>query len=255
MNRIILSALIAIGFHIALMILIPSVIKKNNAILPPQIKSVMVTLSYRQPVIEKEIHSTKQIEKIIAKPEPKPKPKQTIAFTPKKKTRPVLKKKNLVPPPKKVKQNIPVIHKQKEVIKKPLAPPVKAEVAETRQIKAAKKQSFKNQAAALKKTSPQEKETIKQVHTEFAKPLYKKNSLPAYPVIAQKRGYQGIVELMVMVSEKGKVSSLKIFKSSGYNSLDRQAVKTVKNWLFEPGKKNGIPREMWVKIPVKFEIK
>ena len=171
MIRIILSAVIAIGFHIALMVFISSMIKKNIEILPPQIKSVMVTLSYRQPVIEKEIHSTKQLEKIITKPKPEPKPKKAISFTPKKKTSPVLKKKNPAPPPK---QDKPVIYKQKEVIKRPLTPvktaPVKAEMAETRQIKAEKK------------------ENIKQVHIEFAKPLYKKNSLPAYPVIARKRG-------------------------------------------------------------------
>ncbi|MBU8910372.1 MAG: energy transducer TonB, partial [Desulfobacterales bacterium] len=108
----------------------------------------------------------------------------------------------------------------------------------------------------LKKLSSQKKENVEpqETHIEFAKPLYKKNSLPAYPVIARKRGYQGTVELMVLVSEKGKVSSLKIFKSSGYKSIDRQAVKTVKTWLFEPGKKQGIPQEMWVKIPVKFEL-
>lgn len=215
------------------MILIPSIIKKNNEILPPPIKSimvksVMVTLSYRQPVIKK-------------KSEPKPNPKQAVTFTPKQKSSPVLKKKNLVKLPKKAKQNKPVIHKQKELTKKPLTPvktiTVKAAVAEPEQIKAEKK------------------ETIKQAHIEFAKLLYKKNSLPAYPVIAQRRGYQGIVELMVLVSEKGKISSLKIFKSSGYNSLDRQAVKTVKHWFFEPGKNNGIPQEMWVKIPVKFELK
>ena len=260
MSRIILSAVIAIGFHIALMVLIPSIIIKNNKILSPQIKSVMVTLSYRQPVIKKETHSIKQIEKIKPKPKPMPKPKKTLSFTPKKKTRPVIKKKNLAKLPKKIKQDKPVIHKQEEVIKKILtpvkpAPPVKAEVAETRQIKAVKKQSFKGQPPTLKTISPQKKENIKQAHIEFAKPLYKKNALPAYPVIARKRGYQGIVELMVLVSEKGKVSSLKIFKSSGHKSLDIQALKTVKNWLFEPGKKNGSPREMWVKIPVKFELK
>jgi len=258
MNRIILSAVIAIGFHIALMVLMPSIIKKNDEIFPPQIKSVMVTLSYRQPAIKKETHPTKQIEKIKPKPKPRPKPQKAISFTPKKKHRTILKKKNLAKLSKKAEKIEPVIHKQKEVMKRPLTPvkavPIKTEVPEIRQIKSVKKQNSKGQPATLKKISPQKKENISQAHIEFAKPLYKKNALPAYPVIAQKRGYQGIVELMVLVSEKGKISSLKIFKSSGYKSLDRQAVKTVKNWLFEPGKKNGSPQEMWVKIPVKFEL-
>jgi len=227
MGRIILSAVIAIGFHIALMVLIPSIMKKNNEILPPEIKSVTVTLSYRQPVI--------------------------------KKTKPVLEKKNPVKFPKKTHRSKPVIHKKKEVVKKPLppvktVPPVKTDTAEIIQVQAKKEQNLTDQPA-LKKRRSQKKETIKQAHIKFAIPLYKKNALPAYPVIARKRGYQGIVELMVLVSEKGSVSSLKIFNSSGYKSLDRQAVKTVKSWLFDPGKKNGRPQEMWVRIPVKFELK
>ncbi len=260
MNRIILSAAIAIGFHVALMVLNPSITKKNNEILPPKIKSVMITLSFRQPAIKKN-PSTNQIKKIKPKPQPEPKskPKQAISFTPKKKISSTLKKKSLPLPPKKVKQNKPGIDKQKEMIKRPMTPvkaaPVKTETAETRQIKTTAKQSFKGQPAVLKQISSQKKENIKQPHIEFAKPLYKKNTLPAYPIVAKRRGYMGTVELIVLVSEKGIVSSLKIFKSSGYKSLDRQAVKTVKNWLFEPGKKKGVPQEMWVKIPVKFEFK
>ena len=240
----------------------PSLFKKNNEILPPKIKQVMVTLSYRQPVIKKvsfkpdkpkkETRSINEIKKIKIKP----KPKKAIIFTPKKKPSTLLKKKDLAKPEKKIKQNKPVIQKQKEVIKeKPT--PVKVKVVEAGQSKAVKKQNFEGQPATLKKITPPKKENIKQqkAHIEFAKPLYKENVLPAYPVIAKRRGYQGIVELMVLVSENGKVSSLKIFKSSGYKSLDRQAVITVKNWLFEPGKRNGIPEEMWVKIPVKFELK
>ncbi|RLC05385.1 MAG: hypothetical protein DRH34_02440 [Deltaproteobacteria bacterium] len=257
MIRIILSAVIAIGFHIALMVFISSMIKKNIEILPPQIKSVMVTLSYTQPVIKKEPHSTNQIENVKIKS--KPELKQAISFTPKKIKKNILKKKNLPKLSEKVKQNKSVIQKQKKMIKQPLPPvktvSVKINMDETRQIKTVKIKSFKNQPAILKKRSPEKKENIKQAHIEFAKPLYKENALPAYPLLAKRRGLMGTVELIVLVSEKGKVSSLKLFKSSGYKSLDRQALKTVKNWLFEPGKKNGTPRKMWVKIPVKFELK
>ncbi|MFH2059314.1 MAG: energy transducer TonB [Pseudomonadota bacterium] len=242
MKRFIISAAIATGFHIALMVLMPSLSNKNNKILSPEIKSVMVTISYRQPILKQ----------TSFKPN-KPKPQKAISFTPKKETSTILKTKNLAKPEKKLKQNKPVIHNQKEVIKKKSTP---VKMVEKKPIKDVKKQNFKEQLATVESTTPQKKETIKQkeIHIEFAKPLYKENTLPVYPVIAQKRGYHGVVELMVLVSEKGKVSSLKIFKSSGYKSLDHQAVKTVKIWLFEPGKRNGSPQEMWVKIPVKFEL-
>ncbi|MFH2061323.1 MAG: energy transducer TonB [Pseudomonadota bacterium] len=256
MKRIIISAVIAIGFHIALMVLMPSLFNKNNKILPPEIKSVMVTISYRQPILKQtsfKPDKPKKENRSINEIKTKPKPPKAISFTPKKKTSTILKKKNLAKPEKKLIQNKPVIHNQKEVIKKKSNP---VKMVEKKPIKAEKKQNFKEQLATVKRTTPQKKEIIKQKkpHIEFAKPLYKENTLPVYPVIAQKRGYHGVVELMVLVSEKGKVSSLKILKSSGYKSLDRQAVKTVKNWLFEPGKKNGSPQEMWVKIPVRFEL-
>ena len=95
---------------------------------------------------------------------------------------------------------------------------------------------------------------IKKFNT-IIKPVYKNNPLPQYPIRARKRGYEGIVELMVQVSKNGRVSNLWIFKSSNYKSLDNQAVKIVKKWIFEPGRKNEMPEEMWVKIPVKFELK
>ncbi|MDA3788167.1 MAG: energy transducer TonB [Desulfobacula sp.] len=248
MRRIFVSAIVAIGFHVALMAYMPNLLKKNQ-ILPKKIKPVMVTLSHRQPIIEKtplkpdkhvkETNSSNEIKQII------PNPKKTLSITPKKKTNNILKKKDLAKPEKKV--------KQKEVIEKESNP---VKVVEAKPINAVKNQNFQVQPATLKKTIPQKKENIKQqdAHIEFAKPLYKKNPLPVYPVIAKKRGYVGTVELIVLVSEKGKVNSLKIFKSSGYKSLDNQAFKTVKNWLFEPGKKNGVPEAMWVKIPVKFEF-
>ena len=260
MRRILVSAIIAIGFHVALMAYMPSLLKKNE-ILPKKIKPVMVTLSYKQPVTEKislktdiqkketppihEIERIKSEPETIPNPEIKAEPEKRIYYPLKKKTNNILKKKDLAKPEKKV--------KQKEVIEKESNP---VKVIEAKPIKAVKKQNFQVQPAILKKIIPQKKENIKQqeAYIEFAKPLYKKNTLPVYPVIAKKRGYVGTVELIVLVSEKGKVNSLKIFKSSGYKSLDQQAVKTVKKWLFEPGKKNGVPEEMWVKIPVKFEF-
>lgn len=250
MRRILVSTIIALGFHIALMTYIPSLLKKNE-ILPKKIKPVMVTLSHRQPVIEKtslkpdkpvkEFHSTKETEKII------PNPQKNISIPRKKKINNILKKKELVKPEKKI--------TQKEEIEKESNP---VKVVKAKPIKAVKNENFQvqGQPAALKKTMSQKKETIKQqeAHIEFAKPLYKKNPLPVYPVIAKKRGYQGIVELIVLVSEKGEVNSLKIFKSSRHKALDHQALRSVKSWLFEPGRKNGVPVEMWVKIPVKFEF-
>jgi periplasmic protein TonB len=88
-----------------------------------------------------------------------------------------------------------------------------------------------------------------------AEPLYKMNPEPPYPRMAKKRGYQGTVLLSVLVTKEGRVENLWVFESSGYNILDNAALEAVKDWLFEPGKQGYKPVDMWVQVPVRFEIK
>jgi periplasmic protein TonB len=87
-----------------------------------------------------------------------------------------------------------------------------------------------------------------------AKPAYRSNPSPKYPRIARIRGYQGNVLLDVLVKADGKVDDVKIFKSSGYPVLDRSARSTVKKWLFEPGRIGKRKVDMWVRVPIRFEL-
>ncbi|MFZ0484869.1 MAG: energy transducer TonB [Desulfobacterales bacterium] len=88
-----------------------------------------------------------------------------------------------------------------------------------------------------------------------AKPLYRSNPSPRYPEIARIRGYQGNVLLDVLVNKNGKVNDLKIYKSSDYPVLDRAAVSSVKHWLFEPGMIGENKVNMWVRVPIRFELR
>ncbi|MBW2567816.1 MAG: energy transducer TonB [Deltaproteobacteria bacterium] len=88
-----------------------------------------------------------------------------------------------------------------------------------------------------------------------AAPLYRVNTLPKYPRLARKRGYQGTVVLEVLVDQNGKVGDLRLFASSGHSILDRRAMACVKRWLFEPGIKGNEKLDMWVRVPVRFELK
>lgn len=97
-------------------------------------------------------------------------------------------------------------------------------------------------------------EKVPEIITE-AEPLYKVNPEPSYPKMARKRGYQGTVILSVLVNKDGRVDNLWVFESSGYNVLDNAALEAVKEWLFEPGKKGDKPVDMWVEVPVRFEIR
>lgn len=89
----------------------------------------------------------------------------------------------------------------------------------------------------------------------YALPIYKKNIAPKYPLLARRRGYQGKVLLEVLVRKDGKAGSIRLSKSSGYEILDRAAIKGVKDWLFHPAKRGDELVEMWVEIPIRFQIK
>jgi protein TonB len=87
-----------------------------------------------------------------------------------------------------------------------------------------------------------------------ARPVYRSNPSPKYPRIARIRGYQGNVLLNVLVNDDGKVNDVIIFRSSGYPVLDRAAQSTVKQWLFEPGRIGEKKVDMWVRVPIRFEL-
>jgi protein TonB len=87
-----------------------------------------------------------------------------------------------------------------------------------------------------------------------AMPLYRINPAPKYPRIARRRGYQGTVVLEVLVDRNGRVGDLRVYTSSGYKILDRTALTSVKGWAFEPGMRGDQKVEMWVRVPVRFQL-
>ncbi|MGA8180268.1 MAG: energy transducer TonB [Desulfobacterales bacterium] len=87
-----------------------------------------------------------------------------------------------------------------------------------------------------------------------AKPAYRSNPSPKYPRIARIRGFQGNVLLDVLVNADGTVEDIKIFKSSGHPVLDKAAKSTVKLWLFDPGRIGKRKVDMWVRVPIRFEL-
>ena len=66
---------------------------------------------------------------------------------------------------------------------------------------------------------------------------------------------QGTVFLEVLVARNGNVKELRVLKSSGYAALDDAALASVKDWIFEPGMKGNQSVEMWVKLPVRFQLR
>ena len=113
----------------------------------------------------------------------------------------------------------------------------------------------KNGSKLASKTVEQNGASLSPLQTiHEARPAYRSNPSPKYPRIARIRGYQGDVLLDVLVNEEGKVDKIKIFRSSGHPVLDRAATSTVKQWLFEPGRIGESKVDMWVRVPIRFEL-
>ena len=90
---------------------------------------------------------------------------------------------------------------------------------------------------------------------QLAYPRYQLNAPPSYPGLARKRGQEGTVTLQVLVNSEGSVDELKIEISSGFAILDRAALKAVRKWSFEPGRRGKKKEAMWVRVPVTFKLK
>lgn len=114
-----------------------------------------------------------------------------------------------------------------------------------------------SQATTTAATPPdsQRDRTLSGSVLKIARPLYKQNTSPPYPRKARRMGYEGTVMLKVLINENGRVDDLTVLKSSGHTVLDRAALSAVRKWLFEPGTEGGIKKKMWVKIPVRFDLK
>lgn len=87
-----------------------------------------------------------------------------------------------------------------------------------------------------------------------ARPRYRENPPPAYPEQARRRRIEGTVVLEALVSGGGSVHHLAVQASSGYPLLDEAALRAVRGWRFEPGRRGSVPVTMKVLVPVRFAL-
>ncbi len=83
---------------------------------------------------------------------------------------------------------------------------------------------------------------------------YLNNPPPQYPELASERGWEGKVLMKVHVLANGKPDSVNVVKSSGHEVLDEEAVRTVKQWSFVPGKRGDTPIDGYVTVPIAFNL-
>lgn len=78
---------------------------------------------------------------------------------------------------------------------------------------------------------------------------------PAYPRLARRQGWEGVVRVRVQVAADGQVLAASVARSSGYEVLDEAALAAVRGWRFRPARDaQGRPRADMVEVPVRFRL-
>ena len=83
---------------------------------------------------------------------------------------------------------------------------------------------------------------------------YLQNPKPPYPPISRRLGEQGKVLLRVLIGVDGQPKKAEIRKSSGFDRLDQAAMTAAMRWRYVPGKRGGVPEEMWSEVPINFVL-
>ena len=83
---------------------------------------------------------------------------------------------------------------------------------------------------------------------------YYHNPKPRYPKAAKRRGMEGVVELQVTVDSRGNPAAIEIKQSSGFQVLDREAIKAVWQWRFQAAKRGGLAVVGEVIVPVRYQL-
>lgn len=114
--------------------------------------------------------------------------------------------------------------------------------------------SFKNNNKFEDYLLPSQKKSRNQ-HFEYQPvSILSKNSPPIYPRVSKRLGEEGVVRVRLDISIAGTTTHAIIIQTSGFDRLDKAALKAVKNWRFKPAMKGDRPIETSIDIPVRFTI-
>lgn len=77
---------------------------------------------------------------------------------------------------------------------------------------------------------------------------------PDYPQDARRRGVEGDVVLEVIVRADGSVGQVRLLQGLGAG-LDERAIAAVRQWRFDPARRQGTPVDVVVEIAVEFRMR
>lgn len=76
---------------------------------------------------------------------------------------------------------------------------------------------------------------------------------PDYSAEARRNKQEGTVTLQMVVGVDGRPRNIRVIRNLGMG-LDEKALETVKTWVFEPGKKDGVAVAVLVNVDVEFHL-
>lgn len=83
-------------------------------------------------------------------------------------------------------------------------------------------------------------------------PVIVKEVKPHYPEMAAASGIEADVVLLVFINESGNVEHVIVQSSSGFQSMDDEAVEAARKCKFEPALQNDRPVGVWYSIVMEF---
>ena len=78
---------------------------------------------------------------------------------------------------------------------------------------------------------------------------------PKYPRKARTAGWEGTTVLKVRVDPGGRPGLVTVDRTSGFELLDRAAMRAMRRWEFHPARNGDRTVASWVKVPVSFQLK
>ena len=85
------------------------------------------------------------------------------------------------------------------------------------------------------------------------KPEPVSQAAPAYPAELRKAKIDGVVTVLFIVSEEGRVEDARI-ENSTRPEFEKPALDAIRKWRFRPGVKGGQPVRTYSRIPMRFRV-
>lgn len=76
---------------------------------------------------------------------------------------------------------------------------------------------------------------------------------PAYPAELRKAKIEGLVTLLCLLNEEGRVEDARI-ENSSRPEFEKPALDAIRKWRFRPGMKDGQPVRTYFRMPMRFRI-